>query len=104
MQKKSKIFPNLHKCYYFCVINLNFDINTMEIKKRKSAAEKGRILRETQVIVLYKEVRDKHSREEMSDHLVFENIAEELGIGHSTVRLILKRTGNLYYKKSPKRA
>ena len=74
----------------------------MDIKRRTSAAEKGRILRESQVIVLYKEVRDKHTREEVSDHVAFENIAEELGIGHSTVRLILKRTGNLYYKKSPK--
>lgn len=74
----------------------------MEIKRRISAAKKGRAVRESQVIVLYKEVRDKHTREEVSDLVAFENIAEELGIGHSTVRLILKRTGNLDYKKSPK--
>jgi len=76
----------------------------MEIVKKPTAAEKGRAVREAQVVVLYKEVRDKHNRLEVSDKVAFDNIAEEVGIGTSTVRLILKRTGNLDYKKGARSA
>lgn len=71
----------------------------MDIRRKITPAQKGKILREASVITLYKEVRDKHTREDVSDKVAFDNIAEELGIGISTVRLILKRTGNLDYKK-----